>query len=234
MVRPLTSCIMNKLIKPAQFAEESLIKAIVNEERKAGDKLPPERELAQMLGITRPTLREALQRLARDGWISIKHGKASTVNDYKSTGGLGVLKSLIKVNKKIPANLINDWLEFRLLIFPALAEKAVANNSNKILSFLKEMPDLKDNAKHYAQFDWQLQMLIIQLADNRIVQMLYNDLSEIYTTESMKYFENEKSKLASLEYYKQLQTAIKNKQNIVQTVQSAMIKSQELWKELFN
>ncbi|MGC6744236.1 GntR family transcriptional regulator [Escherichia coli] len=38
--------------------------------------LPAERELSELIGVTRTTLREVLQRLARDGWLTIQHGKA--------------------------------------------------------------------------------------------------------------------------------------------------------------
>ncbi len=218
-----------KLIKPAQFAEQQLINAIVDEKWKAGDALPPERELAQILGITRPTLREALQRLARDGWITIVHGKPSIVNDYKNNGGLGILKSLINVSKKVPDTLIYDWLEFRIIIFPALAEKAIINSKEKILSALDKLPGLNTPAYEFALFDWNLQMLIIRLSKNSVAKMLYNDLSGIYSSESSKYFENNDTKNASLFYYKELKKAIINNQNIQNVVQIAMSESLKFW-----
>ncbi len=218
-----------KLIKPAQFAEQQLINAIVDEKWKADDALPPERELAQILGITRPTLREALQRLARDGWITIVHGKPSIVNDYKNNGGLGILKSLINVSKKVPDTLIYDWLEFRIIIFPALAEKAIINSKEKILSALDKLPGLNTPAYEFALFDWNLQMLIIRLSKNSVAKMLYNDLAGIYSSESSKYFENNDTKNASLFYYKELKKAIINNQNIQNVVQIAMSESLKFW-----
>ena len=56
-----------KLIKPSQFAENEIIKAIISNEWPTDYNLPSERELAGLLGLTRPTLREVLQRLSRDG-----------------------------------------------------------------------------------------------------------------------------------------------------------------------
>ncbi len=133
MVRPLTRIKFmekqEKLLKPAQFTEQKLITAIVNGDWKTGGKLPPERELSDLLGVTRPTLREVLQRLSRDGWITIKHGRPTIVNDYKNNGGLGVLKSLINYEGLTSATLIHDWLEFRVLVMPILALKAIKSNS---------------------------------------------------------------------------------------------------------
>ncbi len=221
-----------KIIKPAQFAEQQLIKAIINENWKAGDRLPPERELAQLLGITRPTLREALQRLARDGWITIKHGKASTVNDYKNTGGLGVLKSLVSVSQTIPNSLICDWLEFRILIFPSLTEKAIIENKEIILSCLSNFPDLNTINSEFALFDWNLQMTIVKASNNSVAKMLYNDLSGIYVSESIKYFEKEQTRKASLLYYKELKNAITANNEIKNIVMAAMQESLKLWKQI--
>ncbi|MEJ1267509.1 GntR family transcriptional regulator [Pantoea ananatis] len=43
---------------------------------------PAERELSELIGVTRTTLREVLQRLARDGWLTIQHGKPTRVNNF--------------------------------------------------------------------------------------------------------------------------------------------------------
>ena len=55
-----------------------------------------ERELAGQLGVTRPTLREALQRMARDGWIKIQHGRSTRVRNFWREGNLGVLSGIAR------------------------------------------------------------------------------------------------------------------------------------------
>ncbi|MDE2308709.1 MAG: GntR family transcriptional regulator, partial [Xanthomonadaceae bacterium] len=40
----------------------------------AGERLPPERELAEQLGVSRPSLREALQKLASKGLVRTRQG----------------------------------------------------------------------------------------------------------------------------------------------------------------
>ncbi|MFC9969903.1 FadR/GntR family transcriptional regulator [Spirillospora sp. NPDC127200] len=41
-----------------------------------GDRLPPERELAPMLGVSRVTLREAIRALAQEGFVESRRGRA--------------------------------------------------------------------------------------------------------------------------------------------------------------
>ncbi len=73
---------INTLVRPSEHAESALVDAILDGEFPPGSVLPGERSLATQLGVTRPTLREAIQRLARDGWLTVAHGKPTVVNNF--------------------------------------------------------------------------------------------------------------------------------------------------------
>lgn len=47
----------------------------------AGEKMPPERELAQMMNVSRNTIREAYKILAAQGYLTIRHGNGVFVTD---------------------------------------------------------------------------------------------------------------------------------------------------------
>ena len=74
-------------IRPSIHTEHHILHRILSGAWPAGTTLPPERELAQSLEVTRPTLRETLKFLERQGWITIRHGKSSVVNDFWKKGG---------------------------------------------------------------------------------------------------------------------------------------------------
>ena len=222
-----------KFIKPAQFTEHEIIKAIVEGEWAPGQKLPPERDLADLLGVTRPTLREVLQRLSRDGWIIIKHGRPTIVVDYRNEGGLGVLKSLMNFEEFTSKSLIRDWLEFRILILPDLAYKAILSNSDKILDKLNNVPDSNAESVEFSVFDWELQMLMIKYSRNSIALMLYNDITEIYHKEGAIFFSNIQTKKKSLDYYRRLKNAILNGEDDVKgVVKQTMLESLEIWEKI--
>jgi len=222
-----------KFIKPAQFTEREIIKAIVEGEWLSGQNLPPERELAEILGVTRPTLREVLQRLSRDGWIKIKHGRPTVVVDYRNDGGLGVLKSLMNFEEFASKPLIKDWLEFRILIFPDLGNKAILLNSDVIIDKLNNAPDINVDGEGFSVFDWELQLLMIKFSRNSIAQMLYNDLTEIYNKEGAVYFSAKQTKEKSLEYYTRLKNAIINDENDIKNIiKQTMQESLEIWERI--
>ena len=222
-----------KYVKPARFAELEIIKAIVNEEWPVKSNLPPERELAGTLGITRPTLREVLQRLSRDGWITITHGKPSIVNDYKKDGGLGILNSLVNFDEFFPSELVGDWLEFRVILFPELAYKAILSNPDEVIKKLNAAPKVSASAAEFAIYDWGLQLLLINNCGNSIAKMLYNDLANLYHRHGSLYFEKAPAKTMSFNYYNALKHAIMhNKEGVPSIINNAMQESAALWDNL--
>ncbi|HHY97594.1 MAG TPA: FadR family transcriptional regulator, partial [Firmicutes bacterium] len=58
---------------------EQLQNSILDGRLPIGTQLPPERELANMLGVSRASVREALRAMALMGWIEIRPGEGSFV-----------------------------------------------------------------------------------------------------------------------------------------------------------
>jgi GntR family negative regulator for fad regulon and positive regulator of fabA len=117
-----------QLLRPTQFVENCLVSAILDGTYSAGAALPNERTLAEELGVTRPTLRETLRRLAGEGWLTIHHGKPTLVNDYWKEGGLGLLGTLSKYADSLPNGFITHLLEVRLTMLPCVARSAARHH----------------------------------------------------------------------------------------------------------
>ena len=73
MVRPIAFGTVTRDALPDQIAAR-LIDLITERQLKAGDRLPPERELAASMGVSRSSLREALRALAMLGVAEMRHG----------------------------------------------------------------------------------------------------------------------------------------------------------------
>jgi DNA-binding FadR family transcriptional regulator len=77
-----------------QACEHALRKAVLGGELIAGQRLPPERELAITLGVSRLTLRAALATLTAQGVLAVRHGSGYVVQDIRRTGGPDLLPGL--------------------------------------------------------------------------------------------------------------------------------------------
>ncbi|MCX5741038.1 MAG: GntR family transcriptional regulator [Proteobacteria bacterium] len=80
-----------------QACEHAIRSAILRGELVAGEKLPPERELAVQLGVSRLTLRSALAMLDAAGLITVRHGSGYVVQDYVHAGGPDLLAGLTEL-----------------------------------------------------------------------------------------------------------------------------------------
>src|SRR5215216_5276456 len=111
-------------LRPMETAEHRLIARILDGTYPIGMRLPPERDLAAQLGVTRPTLREAIRHLEQEGWLRVHHGKPTMVQDFWREGGLGVLTRIISHQGVIHSDFITNLLELRLLIAPTYTRAA--------------------------------------------------------------------------------------------------------------
>ncbi|ENM3952344.1 fatty acid metabolism transcriptional regulator FadR [Vibrio cholerae] len=117
-----------KAKSPAGFAEKYIIESIWNGRFPPGSILPAERELSELIGITRTTLREVLQRLARDGWLTIQHGKPTKVNQFMETSGLHILDTLMTLDAENATSIVEDLLAARTNISPIFMRYAFKLN----------------------------------------------------------------------------------------------------------
>jgi GntR family transcriptional regulator, transcriptional repressor for pyruvate dehydrogenase complex len=68
--------------------------AVLRGELEAGERLPPERELAETLGVTRLTLRSALAQLTAAGLLAARQGSGTYVTDYQRRCGPDLLPGI--------------------------------------------------------------------------------------------------------------------------------------------
>ncbi|MCP4606098.1 MAG: fatty acid metabolism transcriptional regulator FadR [Proteobacteria bacterium] len=221
----------NPLMKPTQYAEHSLVISILNSTFPPGAALPAERALSSKLGVTRQTLREALQRLAKDRWITIQHGKPTVVNNYWQEGGMGILNTMVEFSEFLPDEFITHLLEARVVLLPACAKKAVPNCPDMFFEFLKTARSLEDNAIAFAEYDWQLQTMMVKNSDNMVFPLLLNDFEPVFSVLGEGYFAVKKGRTASQRYYFALSNAIGKKKDIENIVRQAMEESIDIWKQ---
>ena len=70
----------------ADVITERLEAMILEGSLKPGQRLPPERELAERFGVSRPSLREAIQKLAARGLLTSRQGGGTFVNETLNNG----------------------------------------------------------------------------------------------------------------------------------------------------
>jgi DNA-binding FadR family transcriptional regulator len=107
-------------------ADHALRSAILAGELGPGSRLPPERELATTLGVSRLTLRAALATLVADGLVAVRHGSGYEVRDFRTCGTalLPGVVDLAAVRGDLPA-VARDLLRVRRHLAAAVLDALV-------------------------------------------------------------------------------------------------------------
>lgn len=134
-----------------------------------GDMLPPERELAGRLHVSRGSLREAILALESMGLVEPRHGEGTVVRDLSAAPLVNQL-SVMLVQKRA---LVGELLEFRLMVEPTLAARAAANATEEEIVHLEEILSRQkakiDRGELAIEEDSKFHYAIAQAARNSVV-----------------------------------------------------------------
>jgi len=218
--------------RPAAYAEEALVTAILDGDYPPGSTLPGERELAAQLGVTRPTLREALQRLHRDGWLAIRQGKPTVVNDYWRDGGLNALGALVRHSSVLPEDFIPHLLEVRLAMAPAYTRAAVERSAGEVAAALEKYVELADTPEAFAAHDWRIHRTLTIASGNPVYVLILNGFAGFYEQMARLYFAQPVARSASRAFYADLLAAVRagDAAGAERITRDIMERSIELWR----
>jgi DNA-binding FadR family transcriptional regulator len=149
----------------------------------AGEALPSERRLAEVLGVSRPSVREALQRLGHAGLVDVRQGDATTVRDFRRSAGMDLLPQLLMSRGTVDIPTARSIMETRLHVGPFVAELAArrggASLDAPLADALAELAAQTDPVeRQYAALTfWDV---IVDGADSIALRLMYNSLRASY------------------------------------------------------
>ena len=162
---------------------DQVLAEVVDGEIAPGDPLPSERRLAEVLGVSRPAVREALQRMAQTRLVEVRHGGATTVRDLRRFAGLDLLPRLLVRHGSLDARLARSVLEARLAIGPSVAALAAERGGPPLAATLATTIDAlagtdDDVARQVHALEFWDQ--VVEAADSPVFQLMFNSLRAAY------------------------------------------------------
>jgi GntR family transcriptional repressor for pyruvate dehydrogenase complex len=146
-----------------------------------GDKLPPERELAERLGVNRGSLREAIKSLELIGLVRTRQGDGTRVTDFMRTAGIELVSHLlVRVGEAPDLPLLGEVLEFRVTFGKECARLAASRATPEGIALLRavvernEAPGLDPASLLRGDFDFYVELAA--LARNRVLLLLLNTI----------------------------------------------------------
>lgn len=171
--------------KVYQHVVEQIQVMVMNGDLKKGDKLPTERALAEQLGVSRTSIREALRSLEMVGLVESRQGEGNFIGGNIRGNFFEPLSVMFMLNHGDP----RDILELRMVIeveAASLAAKRVKKEGRE--EDVKELNDIMQklrnasNEEDSSNMDLQLHYKISEITGNYLIMMLLDTISSLMET----------------------------------------------------
>jgi GntR family transcriptional repressor for pyruvate dehydrogenase complex len=173
---------------------EHIKELISSGQLKSGDKLPPERELAEMMNVSRPTIREAFKILSAMGLLKIRHGNGVFVADHGER--IDNLASFLFVE----TDTIHELFAVRKVLECETAAEAAKNGVaefvGEILQHTQEVyrkvvrepkfADEEERQQFLSDSDQQFHLMVAEAAGNEVIVRIMNHLIDLLRASRMQ------------------------------------------------
>jgi len=206
------SLAMFKSVKHTRISDEIVnqIKTLISEGKlKPGDKLPPERELIKEFGVSRPSLREALNSLVTMGFLEIK-GKRTYIKSVASQSMQNPLSLLIKADTK----KIFDLIEVRKAIEAwgayLAAQRASKEDIKQLAGVIEEMKKAFEQGRPWEKQDADFHLGIAQATHNTIQTHIMSTIYDLLRESMARVFRDRSKVKKLLDHHYRIFSAIKS------------------------
>lgn len=157
-----------------------LVELIDLQKLNPGDRLPPERQLADLLEVSRPSLREALHILQAQGLVQIKHGQGTFVQEP-------IVAQELRASMMATTHGLNELFDAREVLEVPASKWAADKASKEDIRLLRATLNQIETVTAISPVDFdQLQLLdakfhltIVGIAGNRFINQTLNVLQDV-------------------------------------------------------
>lgn len=156
----------------------------------AGGPLPAERELCDLLHVSRTAVREAVRRLEQAGLVATQQGAQTRVLDYRRTGGLDLLPALLLgADGQIDLAVVRSVMELRSAMAPDAARLAAERSKTVHYQTLRDLqvaylsisdPDSHEALDELGRLGLELWDVLVDASGNIAYRLAFNSLRQIY------------------------------------------------------
>jgi GntR family transcriptional repressor for pyruvate dehydrogenase complex len=156
-----------------QLVVERIEEQILAGALRVGDRLPPERELAGLLGVSRPAVREGLRMLEAQGVLSAAVGTGPESGTIISAVPDEALTRLLRLHVALSSFPHDDVVEARVMLERWSARLAARNATEADRAQMRRMLDLMDDPElprhEFNELDTAFHVALAEASSNRLV-----------------------------------------------------------------
>lgn len=168
-------------IKPKKVSTqiaEQIRSSILAGEFNPGEKLPPERELAEMFGVSRPSVREALNILTSSGLVETYQGGGTLVRSLVENSAAMPLTELIRIDGDRALDVIEVRKGMESWTAWYAASRALPEDIRRLKVVIDGMAKNLEELKHSEDFDAHFHMLVARATHNVVWSHMMQSIFE--------------------------------------------------------
>jgi GntR family transcriptional repressor for pyruvate dehydrogenase complex len=139
---------------------------------KAGDKLPAERKMIEIFGLSRPTLREALRALSILGVIKMHHGGGAFVTDLKAQSLLAPLDFFVALSSENLSEVFACRRVIEIEVARRCVEKASEEDIRELENMVAAQQKVTSDPIGFRILDLEFHSKLFQIAGNAVMERL--------------------------------------------------------------
>jgi GntR family transcriptional repressor for pyruvate dehydrogenase complex len=180
-------------------------------ELRPGDRLPPERDLAKLLGVSRPTLRAAIRSLSAVGVLQSRRGAGTFVVQADGPPSLdsSPLRLMASLHGLTPGEMFEARQSLEMAVAGLAAERATADQMATMSEELTDMFASLDQPEEFLVHDMRFHQTIAAASGNRILTALMNMVATILFEVRSKTVRRARDLKESAEMHRHIYRAIK-------------------------
>ncbi|HEX3100956.1 MAG TPA: FadR/GntR family transcriptional regulator [Pyrinomonadaceae bacterium] len=197
----------------AEEVVERLRRMIHSGELSPGDRLPPERDLAKVLGVSRPTLRAGIRSLATVGILQSRQGAGTFVVEKGESPTLdgSPLRMLSALHGFTSDEMFEARLALEMSIAGLAAERATSEQMTLMAEEITGMYASLTDPEQYLVHDMQFHQTIAAASNNRILTSLMNMVATILFDSRSKTVKRAKDLKQSAEQHHNIYRAMRER-----------------------
>lgn len=163
---------------------DQLRSRIISRELAAGDELPSERILCEMLGVNRGAVREGIKRLQQAGLVAVRHGGPTVVLEFENEAGLEMLPALLVDEEgSMKVEVARGIISLRQSLAPSVAagaaRRASPQTADQLDALLGQM-QATDNIAELQDLVFDFWDRLVQGSGNIAYKLAFNSLRKTY------------------------------------------------------
>ena len=166
----------------AQHVADQLERLIVQQHFEAGERLPPERELAERFGVSRTVIREAVRTVASKGLLQVRAGSGTLVRKPSSESVAESVALLVSMNgQATPAKIVEVRRTLEVEIAGLAAHRRTDEDLLRLESILLSAAEKLDDPDTFIETDVAFHAALAQATQNELFGVLLASIANVMT-----------------------------------------------------